>query len=120
MTPKTKRVSNHIFNMRRNRRLLQKQLATLVGHRYTNMISKYEHGLRLPTLETALLLEIALGVRLPELYPDLYQHLQALVLKRSRVLTPDVRRSIRGRLLGKDDHEHTGPGGSLARELPPG
>jgi transcriptional regulator with XRE-family HTH domain len=107
MTPKTKRATNYIFNMRRNRRLLQKQLATLVGHRYTHMISKYEHGLRLPPLETALLLEIALGVRLPDLYPDLYQHLQALILRRSRVLPRDVRRGILGRLLGKDDHDQT-------------
>ena len=107
MTPKTKRATNHIFNMRRNRRLLQKQLAVLVGHRYTHMISKYEHGLRLPPLETALLLEIALGVRLPDMYPDLYRHLQTLVLKRSKVLPRDVRRGILGRLLGKDDHDHT-------------
>ena len=41
MTPKTKRATNYIFNMRRNRRLLQKQLAVLIGHRYTHMISKY-------------------------------------------------------------------------------
>ena len=107
MTPKTKRATNYIFNMRRNRRLLQKQLAVLIGHRYTHMISKYEHGLRLPSLETALLLEIALGIRLPELYPDLYQRLYALILKRSKVLPPDVRRDLRGRLLGKDHHDHT-------------
>ena len=107
MTPKTKRATNHIFNMRRNRRLLQKQLAVLIGHRYTHMISKYEHGLRLPPLETALLLEIALGVRLPDMYPDLYRRLQTMVLKRSRVLPRDVRRGILGRLLGKDDHDHT-------------
>lgn len=107
MTPKTKRASNHIFNMRRNRRLLQKHLAALLGHQYTYMISKYEHGQRLPPLETALLLEIALGVRLPDLYPDLYRQLQALILKRSRVLPPDIRRGISGRLLGEDDHDHT-------------
>jgi transcriptional regulator with XRE-family HTH domain len=106
MTPKTKRERNYIFNMRRNRRLLQKQLAVLVGHRYTYMISKYEQGLRLPPLETALLLEIALGVRLPELYPDLYGRLVALILKRSRTLPPHLRRDILSRLLGKDDDEH--------------
>ena len=68
MTPKTNRERNHIFNMRRNRRYLQKQLALLVGNRYTYMLSKYEHGVSLPPLETALILEIAFRVRLSELY----------------------------------------------------
>jgi transcriptional regulator with XRE-family HTH domain len=107
MTPKTNRERNHIFNMRRNRRYLQKQLALLVGHRYTYMVSKYEHGVSLPPLETALILEIALGVRLAELYPDLYERLQALVLTRSKTLPRDLRRSLIGRLLGKDEHGHT-------------
>ena len=43
-------------------------------------------------LETALLLEITLGARLSELYVDLYQELQLLVLKRSEALPEDVRR----------------------------
>ena len=107
MTPTTKMERNYIFNMRRNRRLLQKQLAVLLGHRYTFMVSKYEHGVSLPPLESAILLEIALGVRLPELYPELYQRLQCLVLKRATGLPLDLRRDLRGRLLGKDDDEHT-------------
>lgn len=107
MTPKTNRETNHIFKMRRNRRLLQKQLAALLGHRHADMVSKYEHGSSLPPLETALLLEITLGVRLPDLYPELYERLQALVLKRSTLLPTDIRRGLWGRLLGKDEHEHT-------------
>lgn len=107
MTPKTKSGTNHIFKMRRNRGLAQKQLAVLLGHRYTHMVSKYEGGTSLPPLETALLLEIALGVRLAELYVDLYQDLQLLVLKRAEALPDGVRRRLRGRLLGKDDDEHS-------------
>ena len=107
MTPTTKMERNYIFNMRRNRRLLQKQLAVLLGHRYTFMVSKYEHGVSLPPLESAILLEIALGARLPELYPELYQRLQCLVLKRAKGLPLVLRRDLRGRLLGKDDDEHT-------------
>src|SRR5260221_8002143 len=107
MTTKTNRELNYIFNMRRNRRFLQKQLALLIGHRYTYMLSKYEHGVKLPSLETALILEIALGVRLPELYPGLYQRLQRQVLKRSRSLPTALRRDLGSRLLGKDDYEHT-------------
>ena len=71
------------------------------------MVSKYEHGVSLPPLESAIVLEIALGARLPELYPDLYQRLQCLVLKRSMALPLALRRDLRGRLLGKDDHDDT-------------
>src|SRR5262245_36165252 len=110
MVLKTKRSQNHIFNMRRNRRLLQKQLAVLLGHRYTHMISRYEHGVSLPPMATALLLEIALGTRLSELYPALYRHLQVLVLRRSRSLPAHVRRGLEGRLLGKDEYDHLGTG----------
>ena len=106
MTPKTKRERNFIFNMRRNRRLLQKQLAMLLGHRHAFMVSKYEQGASLPLLEAAIMLEIALGIRLPELYPELYQRLQALVLKRSKALPSAIRRDLVTRLLGKDDDEH--------------
>ena len=107
MPAKTKRVSNHIFKMRRNRGLAQKQLARLLGHRSTPMISKYESGVSLPPLETALLLEIALGVRLSELYVDLYQDLQIQVMKRSESLPMALQRGLLGRILGKDDDEHS-------------
>ncbi len=110
MTRKTKIGPNHIFKMRRNRGLAQKQLALLLGHRYTQMVSKYESGTSLPPLETALLLEIVLGIRLCDLYGDLYQELQLLVLKRSETLPDSPRRSLRGRLLGKDDDEHSRTG----------
>jgi transcriptional regulator with XRE-family HTH domain len=107
MSTKTKRGLNNIYKMRRNRSLLQKQLAVLLGLRFKHQISRYEAGQTLPPLEAALLIEIALGVRLPELYPDLYRDLQVLVLKRADGLPPEVRRGIHGRLLGKDLREHT-------------
>ena len=107
MTPKTNRVPNHIFKMRRNRGFAQKQLALLLGHRYTHMVSKYESGISLPPLETALLLEIALGIRLSELYVDLYQDMQIQVVKRSETLPLVLRRGLLGRILGKDDDAHT-------------
>ena len=107
MTPKKHTERNYIFNMRRNRRLLQKHLATLLGHRHAVMVSKYEHGVSLPPLELAILLEIALGARLPELYPDMYRRLFRLVIARSRTLPSEIRREVRGRLLGKELDDHT-------------
>ena len=108
MTANNKRGINHIQAMRRHRGLLQKQLAVLLGHRSHRCISHYESGTALPTLETALLLEIALGIRLPELYTDLYEQLHALILKRARHLPEQVRRELRGRLL-REDHPHEHP-----------
>ena len=107
MTPQIKRGLNHIFKTRRTRGLAQKQLALLLGHRYTDMVSKYENGTSLPPLEIALLLDIALGIRLPELYVELYQDLQRVVLERSDTLPPELRRGLVGRLLGKDHDEHS-------------
>ena len=66
------------------------------------MISQYEHNNSLPTLETALTLEIILGARLSEVYVDLYQELQLLVLQRAESLPPDLRRRLVSRLLGKE------------------
>ena len=82
-------------------RLLQKHLAVLLGHRHAVMVSKYEHGVSLPPLECAIALEIALGVRLPELYPDLYHQLHAEIIKRARVLPISVRRELKSRLVAK-------------------
>src|ERR1700730_13396733 len=101
MPPKTNKGSNHIYKMRRNRGFAQKQLALLLGHRHTHMVSKYESGISLPPLDTALLHEIALGVRLSELYVDLYQDLEIQVMKRAEMLPMALRRGLLGRILGK-------------------
>ena len=102
MINKTKRQSNHIYSLRRNRGYLQKHLSALLGHHYTAMVSQYENGRSLPPLKTAMLLEIALGAKLSEIYVDLYGRLETLVLKRANGLAPVIRRQIRGRLKGKD------------------
>jgi hypothetical protein len=88
--------------MRRNRSLLQKHVATLLGHRSYRRVSHYESGTSFPPFETALLLEIALGARLSELYPDLYEECLERVLTRAQHLPERVRRSIVGRLLNED------------------
>jgi transcriptional regulator with XRE-family HTH domain len=102
MLPKSKRGTNHISALRRNRGLLQKQLTVLLGHRSHRTVSHYENATALPPFRTALLLEIALGAKLSELFPDLYLELQALVLKRAKRLPVYVQRPLVGRLLGKD------------------
>ena len=108
MTRQTKRGINHIGAMRRNRGLPQKHLVILLGLRSHRTLSNYESSAAYPTFRTALLLEIVLGAKLSELFPDLYTELQALVMLRAKGLTGDAYRQLVGRLLGKDFHDHTG------------
>jgi transcriptional regulator with XRE-family HTH domain len=103
MRAKTKRGinANNIYRLRRIRGYAQKHLATLLADS-PKAISKYETGVRNPTLETVALLEIVLGARLSEIYPKLYHVAQELALTRLSKLPPELGRNVRGRLLGKD------------------
>ena len=93
---------NHLYRLRRIRGFRQKQLAVLLGYRGTSMISRFENGNTLPSLKVALLLQLALGAQIAEIYVDLDDELRALILKRAAKLPASLTRSIRGRVLGKD------------------
>ena len=93
---------NHLYTLRRIRGLGQKQLAYLLGYRSAPMVSRFEHGHSLPSLKVGFLMEIVLGARLVEIYPDEYKRLQQLVLGRCDRLPTQLTRHIRGRILGKD------------------
>ena len=49
---------NHLFLIRKRNVFGQKQVAFLLGHKTTDQISRYERGARLPSLKTALKLQI--------------------------------------------------------------
>ena len=57
----------------------QKQVARLLGHRDTSMISHYEHGRSLPPLPVALSLEIILRVPVAFLFPGMHDDLKQLI-----------------------------------------
>jgi transcriptional regulator with XRE-family HTH domain len=95
--------TNYLFRLRRFRGYSQKQLAGLVGLRSARCVSDFESGRRLPRLQVALLLEIVLGTRLSDMYPDLYRALGAQAVVREDQLPRRFSRHIRGRVLhGKD------------------
>jgi len=54
----------------------QKQVAQLLGHRDTSMVSHYEHGRALPPLPVALALEIILRVPVAFLFSGAYDELK--------------------------------------------
>jgi transcriptional regulator with XRE-family HTH domain len=70
-------IQNRLWQTRKRRGLEQKQVAYLLNHHTPDQVSRYELGTRLPTLETALLLEMIYGAPLRVLYKDLYEQLQA-------------------------------------------
>lgn len=96
------KIPNYLFRLRRNRGYSQKQLAHLVGLRSPKAISDLEHGYRLPPLRIALLLEIALGTRVSEMYPGLLLELSEQAIAREALLPARFSRHIRGRVLRKE------------------
>ncbi|HHT9126723.1 MAG TPA: helix-turn-helix domain-containing protein [Candidatus Brocadiia bacterium] len=62
--------------------LAQKQVAFLLGHKNTTQLSRYEHGTRIPSLKTALKLEIAYAKPLRLLFFGLHDELREDVQKR--------------------------------------
>lgn len=96
------RFINHLYRLRRIRGYSQKQLAFLIGLRSTRAISDFERGRRLPPLRIAMLMEIALGAMLAEIYVDLHQALGRFAVRRESQLPGRFTRHIRGRVLGKD------------------
>lgn len=89
---------NHLYRLRRLRRLSQKHLAHLLGHTSVRMISRYETGVALPPFKTALLLQIVLGAHVSDIYPDTFRELERLAATRESQLTPSLGHRIRDRL----------------------
>ena len=96
------RFKNYLFRLRRMRGYSQKQLAMLVGLRAGKAISAFEQGRRLPPLKVGASLEIVLGTKLSEIYPEWYRELGQQAVDREARLPARFSRHIRGRVLGKD------------------
>lgn len=102
MPPPNPNRRNHIYTLRRIRGFRQKQLAYLLGYSNPAMVSRFENGRSMPSLKVALLMEIILGARVADIYPDEQRRLVELTLRRCARLPEPLTRQIRGRLLGKD------------------
>lgn len=80
MTPGGKHKKHiHLWLARKRAGLRQKQVAHLLGHRTVDQVSRYEKGTRMPTLETALMLEIIYRTPLRMLFSDLYEELHGKI-----------------------------------------
>ncbi len=86
-----KPIDNKLWIARKRAGYPQKSVATLLGDRSLSVISEYENGRKLPSLRTALKLEIIYGTPLAELYPGLHGEF-ATELEGRKKLLPKYRR----------------------------
>src|SRR5262249_51635451 len=74
-------ITNRLWRFRTARRLSQKELARSLGHQNVNQVSRWENGVKTPTLDSALLLAHVLKAPVEALFADrlteLLQHTTA-------------------------------------------
>lgn len=77
MNTKTKLpVKNDLRQIRKRCGLDRKQIALLLSHKWTSEISKYEQGVHLPNLETALQLEAIYHMPIKLMFPSLFERIK--------------------------------------------
>ena len=81
-----KSLQNYISSHRRKHALSQSDLSVLLGAENRATVSRYEHALRLPNLETALALEVVFGLPASELFAGVAGRAKEDVSRRARAL----------------------------------
>ena len=77
---------NRIRQFRMEKGLTQQVLARMMGYQSPSSLSHLERGMKLPSLVTALKLEVALQRFIGDIFPDLYDEIRDHVGKRRRQL----------------------------------
>jgi transcriptional regulator with XRE-family HTH domain len=80
------RLPNYLKTHRMRAGFTHKELAFLLGASGAESLSRYEHGVRLPALETALAYEAVFGVPVRELFPGVFDEIEREVINRAKVL----------------------------------
>lgn len=94
------KIHNRLWLARKRRGLGQKQVAFLID-KTIDEISRYERGVRLPELATALAIEVVYGAPLRVLFKDLYQ--QVLEEVNERMANRDSVKAVYTGLLAEKD-----------------
>jgi transcriptional regulator with XRE-family HTH domain len=105
--------TNKLKRARKARGLKQKHVAYLLGHRSVDQISRTESGIQLPSLTTALKLEIILGVPLRLLFQEQYEQLVTEINHRH-----ESNKVLRGLLAGSLVGSHCSYRESLKSSMP--
>lgn len=82
--------SNYLRTYRKRSGLTQQELSFLLGCESSQVISRYEHNVRTPNLQTVLALQIIFGVAADEMFPTIYTEIMATVQMRVHELTQNL------------------------------
>jgi len=93
MNPR-KNQQNNLILYRKRMGFTQRQVARLLGHRDTSMVSHYERGRSLPPLMVALGFEIIFRIPVAFLFPTLYDELKAQIRTKEESLAGVKQRSL--------------------------
>jgi transcriptional regulator with XRE-family HTH domain len=77
---------NYLRTYRKRTGLSQGEVAFLLGCHHGAKVSRYERNARQPGLETALAYEALFGVPVRELFGGIFEKVEAVTLRRARVL----------------------------------
>ncbi len=83
---KTKMPRNYVRTQRRRWAFTQEEVADLLGFESRTCISRIEQGKRVPTLESALALEVLFGEPPKSLFPHVYAEAEEALMQRAAVL----------------------------------
>jgi transcriptional regulator with XRE-family HTH domain len=89
-----KQKQNNLVLYRRRMGFTQKQVARLLGHRDTSMVSHYEQNRALPPLIVALRLEIIYRVPVAFLFPAMYNEMKLQIRELESSLAGPAQRPL--------------------------
>ena len=89
-----KNQQNNLILYRKRMGFTQKQVASLLGHRDTSMVSHYERGRSLPPLMVALGLEIVFRIPVAFLFPAVYDELRRQIRSKEKSLAGPNQQSL--------------------------
>lgn len=89
---RSRRIKNYLWITRKRMGLAQKQAAFLLGHKTTTQLSRYEKGVRIPSLKMALKLEIIYATPVRALFSELYDEVREDVREKRETLSKMLKR----------------------------
>lgn len=84
-----RRIKNSLWEARQRMGFSQERASRALGFKKTDVLSRYENGMRIPGLVNALKLEIIYRIPVAFLYRDLYRQLKEEIREREE----DIRES---------------------------
>jgi transcriptional regulator with XRE-family HTH domain len=81
-------LNNYIRRARKRLGLSQRELSLLIGKKGHSLVSRFEKGRKIPTLEMAMTLSVVLRTPIEELFAGRFEKVEATVVERAAKLTP--------------------------------